>query len=216
MMLKLPSEVDSQTIQSTAKSIMLPIKSDTGILKINGVEEEIFSARCVPDCFKFDVCRDICCSYGCDVSREEAARILEHKDVLQQLLKVPATRWFKQRWTKDADFPSGEFVRSRVHRGKCVFYAHELRGCMLHRFAVKQGFDPHLIKPMVCFMFPATWENGNLVVAGFLSELPCDDQGITVFESQKREIGYYFGGEIVKELDKLAAEQKKRNRNREG
>jgi Fe-S-cluster containining protein len=188
---------------------MLPIKADTGIIKIRGVEEEIFSVRCEPDCLKFDVCRDICCSYGCDVSRNEAARILERKEELENLLKVPATRWFKQHWTKDADFPSGEFVRSRVHRGKCVFYAHELRGCMLHRFAVKEGFDPHLIKPMVCFMFPATWENGNLLVAGFLSELPCYAKGITVYQSQKKEIGYYFGAEIVKELDKQETAPKK-------
>lgn len=187
---------------------MLPIKSDTGIIKLHGVEEKIFSARCVSDCLKFDVCRDVCCSYGCDISRSEVIRIMERRGELEKLLKVPATRWFKQRWTKDADFPSGEFVRSRVRRGKCVFYAHELRGCMLHRFAVKEGFDPHLIKPMVCFMFPATWQNGNLLVAGFLSELPCHAQGVTVFESQKREINCYFGREIVKELEGLEAKQK--------
>jgi Fe-S-cluster containining protein len=188
---------------------MIPIKSKTGQIEIRGVEENIFNARCVPDCLKFDVCRDVCCSYGCDISRAETARILERKEELEKLLKVPVTRWFKKHWTKDEDFPSGEFVRSRVHGGKCVFYAHELRGCMLHRFAVKEGFDPHLIKPMVCFMFPATWQSGSLLVAGFLSELPCDAKGTTVFESQKQEIKCYFGGEIVKELEGLEAEQKK-------
>jgi len=187
---------------------MLPIQSDTGQVKICGVEEEIFNACCVSDCLNYDNCRDICCSHGCDVSRSETTRILEHKEELEKLLKVPSERWFKKHWIKDADFPSGEFGRSRVHRGKCVFYAHELRGCMLHRFAVKEGFDPHLIKPMVCFMFPATWENGNLLVAGFLSELPCNAQGITVFASQKREIGYYFGGDIVKEMERLEAKRK--------
>lgn len=187
---------------------MLPIKSDTGTVKIHAVEEDLFSDRCVPDCLQFDVCRDVCCSYGCDVSRDEVTRILAHREALEKLLKVPAARWFKQHWTKDTDFPSGEFVRSRVHRGKCVFYAHELRGCMLHRFAVKEGVDPHLIKPMVCFMFPATWENGNLLVAGFLSELPCDAKGSTIYQSQRKEISCYFGAEIVKELDKLEAQQK--------
>jgi Fe-S-cluster containining protein len=184
---------------------MIPIKSDTGPVKIHAVEEDIFKIHCVSDCLQFDVCRDICCSYGCDVSRAEMDRIVGHREAIEKLLKLPSDRWFKQHWTKDKDFPSGEFVRSRVHKGKCVFYAHELRGCMLHRFAVQQGFDPHLIKPMVCFMFPATWENGNLLVAGFLSELPCDAKGITVYRSQKKEIGYYFGPEIVEELDKLEA-----------
>lgn len=184
---------------------MLPIKSDTGAIKLHAVEDDLFKHLCIPDCLQFDVCHDICCSYGCDVSRDEVARIMAHKEELEKLLKLPAERWFKQHWTKDSDFPSGEFVRSRVRRGKCVFYAHELRGCMLHRFAVRERFDPHLIKPMVCFMFPATWENGNLLAAGFLSELPCDAKGVTVYQSQKKEIGYYFGTEIVKELDGLEA-----------
>jgi hypothetical protein len=185
---------------------VLSIKSDTGVIKIHSVEEKLFKARCVPDCLEFDNCQDICCSYGCDVSSDETIRILAHQGDLEKLLNVPATRWFKRHWTVDADFPSGRFVRSRVYRGKCVFYARALRGCMLHRLAVKKGFDPHLIKPMVCFLFPATWEQGNLLVAGFLSELPCNARGITVFSSQKGEIGYYFGNEMVREMEKMETE----------
>ena len=182
---------------------MLSVKSPTGHIQIHSVENELFRQRCFPDCLNFNVCRDVCCSYGCDIDRAEAELILEIKDELEPLLNIPAQRWFKKKWTKDADFPSGEYTRSRISRGKCVFYAHDMRGCMLHRYADMKGIDPHHIKPMVCFMFPATWEKGNLLVAGFLSELPCAARGITIFEAQKREIGYYFGREIVAELEGL-------------
>ena len=182
---------------------MLSIKSPTGRIQIYGAEETLFHDRCFPDCLAFDACHDVCCSYGCDVDRAEVDRILVIKEELEPLLKIPARRWFKQKWTKDADFPSGEFTRSRVRHGKCVFYAHNLRGCMLHRYATMKGIDPHQIKPMVCFLFPATWETGNLLVAGFLSGLPCSARGVSVFEAQKREISYYFGRDLVTELEGL-------------
>ncbi len=182
---------------------MLAIKSPTGDIRISSVEEEIFRERCFPDCLKFEACHDVCCSWGCDVTRDEAEKLLAIKEELEPLVKVPAERWFRQKWTKDADFPSGEFVRSRVRDGKCVFYAREQRGCMIHRYAVMKGIDPHQIKPMVCFLFPVTWEHGRLMVAKFLSELPCAAQGVTVFESQKQEIACYFGEAIVRELEEL-------------
>lgn len=182
---------------------MLAVKSLAGSVKINSVDEGIFKQRCFSDCLKFEACHDICCSHGCDVDRAEAQHILELRDELEPLIKIPAGRWFEKKWTPDADFPSGEFTRSRVYRGKCIFYAHELRGCTLHRFAVTKGMDPHRIKPMVCFLFPITWENGKLFAGDFLFELPCAAQGVTLFEAQKAEIGSYFGGEFTSELEGL-------------
>jgi hypothetical protein len=60
---------------------------------------------------------------------------------------------------------------------------------------------------MVCFLFPITWDGSYLHVADFLDELPCKNQGQTIFESQRNELLRYFGADFVSEIENLHAAQ---------
>jgi len=179
---------------------MIAVKSATKGVKIDEVEESIFSSRYFARCLDCLFCQDSCCSCGCQMDRAERDRILIYAPELEARLGISASQWFKE-IIKDADYPSGESVRTKVYGDRCVFYDHRLRGCWLHRFAVEKGMDHHLLKPMVCCLFPVAWEKGCLFVSGFLDEMPCKDQGVPVFQAQKEELRFYFGGEFVSELE---------------
>jgi Fe-S-cluster containining protein len=185
---------------------MLSVKSATKNIKINQVDESVFSRKYFAHCLDYALCSDICCSYGCEIDGAERDKILTYAAELEAKLRIPASQWFEDKITKDADYPSGEAMRTKVSHGSCVFHDHRLRGCSLHRFASEQGIDWHLLKPMVCSLFPVTWERGRLVTSGFLDELPCKDKGVSVFEAQKNELRVYFGDGFVSELEGIAAQ----------
>lgn len=182
---------------------MIPVKCDTASLRISAVDEDIFRRKYFARCLSCHFCYDACCNYGCDVNRVEQERILSYRAELELLLGIPAERWFGKRIGKEADYPSGEFRRTRVHQGKCIFHFRTKRGCVLHQFALEKGADPHKLKPMVCSLFPLTWTQGKLGVSRFLNELPCREQGIPVFEAQKDELRAYMGTGFVSKLEGL-------------
>jgi len=187
---------------------MITAKSMTRSIKIDEVDQGIFTKKYFAYCLNYG-CADMCCWYGCQTDGAEKARILMYATQLEARLGMPASQWFEKEIVKDSDYPSGETIRTRVHRDRCVFYNHRLRGCELHRFAVEKGMDCHLLKPMICSLFPVSWEWGRLSVSSFLDELPCKDCGVSVFEAQKEELTFYFGTEFVSELEKLALEIQK-------
>ncbi|MCX6012259.1 MAG: DUF3109 family protein [Chloroflexi bacterium] len=180
---------------------MISIKSDTRLFKIRIFDETIFSQKYSGKCMDCSYCEDICCSNGCQLDLKEKAKILLYEKELKERLPLPAEKWFLSNIVKDADFPSGAYIKSTVHNGKCIFYDHKNRGCILHRFAVKRNIDWHSIKPMVCILFPITWEGEGLYMSDFLNELPCSSTGISIYENQKEEIEYYFVFFLVKELE---------------
>jgi Fe-S-cluster containining protein len=184
--------------------LMITVKSISKSIKISEVDEEIFRKKYFAHCLSHPFCRDICCSYGCQIDMAEVNRILAYAGQLEAKFGIPASQWFEEEVIKDADYPSGEAVRTKIHRGKCAFHDHEVLGCGLHRFATQEGMDQHLIKPMICALFPVTWEKGHLFVSSFLDELPCRDQGVPIFEAQKDELRVYFGEDLVSELEQIA------------
>ena len=128
--------------------------------------------------------------------------VLNYASQLETMLGIPISQWFEDEITRDVDYPSGEVIRTRVYNGKCVFYKKGFRGCSLHRFGIEKGIDIHLLKPMVCCLFPVTWEKERLLVSSFLDELPCRDKGISVFEAQKDELRIYLGDDFVADLER--------------
>lgn len=181
---------------------MIAMKTKVSGVRIEQVDEAIFSVLYLGHCLDCTVCRDVCCSYGCSVDRQEEERILACAPQLEGRLGIPATEWFEAGMTSDPDYPSGEFTRTRVNRGKCVFYLHEVRGCALHRLAAEQGMDWRRLKPLVCGLFPVTWDKGRLFVSPFLTRLPCHSQGQPVFELMKDDLRAYFGDDFVAELER--------------
>jgi len=153
-------------------------------------------------------CGDACCQHGVDVSLPERDRILARAGDIASRVPVPATQWFETRVTLDAEFPGGASTRTRVVGGGCVFLQHDARGCVLHALALETDDDYHLLKPMVSALFPVTFGGETLFCSEELTDgtLVCGGEGPTAYEMARGELGYYFGAELVAELDLLAAE----------
>lgn len=132
----------------------------------------------------------------------EVKRITEYREILEERTGLPATEWFYPEADIRPEFPSGKVLHTRV-KDKCIFYDTFHRGCHLHRLALEKGINPHQLKPMVCFLFPITWDGSYLHVSEFLDELPCKGQGQPIFESQKDELAAYLGNEFVEEIERL-------------
>jgi hypothetical protein len=73
----------------------------------------------------------------------------------------------------------------------------------LHRYAISQQIDYHEIKPLVCILFPLSFEQGILGLAPELEDesLVCSGAGASAYRSLRSEVEYYFGHECVQELD---------------
>lgn len=182
---------------------MLYIKNATTTIKITSVDENIFSSRYFSKCMEHASCQDRCCNYGCPVDIKEADRILDYKDALESRTGIPASEWFYDDIEKRPEFPSGKIVKTRVNNNKCIFHDNRSRGCYLHRLALENGLNPHLLKPMICFLFPLTWDGSHLHVSEFLDELPCKSMGIPIFEAQCNELIIYLGDGFYKEMDTI-------------
>jgi len=180
---------------------MIPINVATAVIRINCVDERILSACYFARCMECDLCNDSCCGYGCPVDTAEVERILAYKNELETRLHIPVSDWFLAETEQRPEFPSGKVKRTRINNNQCIFHDNISRGCHLHRFALEKGMDPHLLKPMVCFLFPLTWGGSYLYVSDFLDELPCKNTGVPIFESQRNELMLYLGDDFIKEME---------------
>jgi hypothetical protein len=102
--------------------------------------------------------------------------------------------------------PSLPFAGSTtVVDGICVFANRQGRGCLIHRYALQNGLDVHEIKPMVCVIFPLFWREGALVPSVEIADgtLVCLGRGPSLYRSVRQEVAYYFGAELVAELDQI-------------
>jgi hypothetical protein len=141
-----------------------------------------------------------------DVSVQERDRILAHADILEPMIGLPRDRWFRELVVEDTDFPGGAATRTNVIGDGCVFLQRGARGCTLHAFALSRGEDYHALKPMVSALFPVTFGEGSLICSEELVDgsLVCAGEGPTAYEMAREELSYYFGGELIAELDAIA------------
>jgi len=150
-------------------------------------------------------CHDACCQHGVDVGVVERDRILAHADALEPIVGRPREQWFREQVVEDADFVGGAATRTAVVDGGCVFLRRDARGCTLHAYALERGTDYHDVKPMVSALFPVTFGDGALICSEELadSSLVCAGEGPTAYDMAREELAYYFGGELIAELDVL-------------
>ena len=170
------------------------------------MDSDIFLRRYFGHCLKCNFCHDACCQHGVDVAVLERDRILAHADALEPIIGLPRARWFSNRIVSDLDFPGGAATRTTVVNGGCVFLQRDARGCVLHAFALARGEDYHAVKPMVSALFPVTFGAGSLFCSEELVDgsLVCGGSGPTAYEMARDELAYYFGADLVMELDALA------------
>ncbi len=76
----------------------------------------------------------------------------------------------------------------------------------LHALALDTNADYHALKPMVSSLFPVTFADGELLCSEELADasLVCAGEGPTAYEMARGELAYYFGDEMVAELDAMA------------
>jgi hypothetical protein len=76
---------------------------------------------------------------------------------------------------------------------------------MLHTYALSRGLDYHEVKPLVCSLFPVTFDGGLLHPSNEIEDrsLQCIDDGPTLYRGVRAEIAFYFGPALVAELDEL-------------
>jgi hypothetical protein len=171
------------------------------------VDEAIFVQRYFVHCLQCTYCFDSCCQYGVDVDQENVVRLRRHGVDLERYTGVSPDRWFSGEWSDDPEFPGGRHTRTRVEEGACVFRSRAARGCMIHSFALDRGLDYHDLKPMVSVLFPVTFDQGLLHPATEIKDgtLQCAGDGPTLYRGIRSEIPWYFGHDLVAELDAIEA-----------
>ncbi|HJT77007.1 MAG TPA: hypothetical protein VJ739_07360 [Gemmataceae bacterium] len=171
------------------------------------VNPHIFTATYFAACMDCDFCFDACCQYGATLDAPLVEALLARADDLEAYLGVPRQQWFRPGFRPHHDYPGGRYTRTRVIDGSCVFLNRQGRGCLLHRYALERGLDVHTVKPMACTTFPVLCEDGVLQVPDEIRDgsLTCLVGGPTLYRSAREDLGYFFGLDLIAELDALEA-----------
>jgi Fe-S-cluster containining protein len=178
-----------------------------GVPVITGVNTDIFVKTFFAECMECTFCADACCQHGADVTALDWANIDACAGDLEDYVGVPRGQWFTEKWQVEEDWPGGKATRTRVDGTRCVFLNRQGRGCLLHKYALEKRIDVHEIKPMVCLLWPVTWFEGVLQASTEVdqNDLVCLGPGQTCYRASRNDIGYYFGPELVNELDTVEA-----------
>jgi len=182
-------------------------------------EVDVFIRRVVADCMTHQctmhasgtVKLDACCQYGCDVDLFERDAILKRADQIRPVLRAEAAAlpWFDESEPEhDPDVPSGTVVRTSVFEGRCLFLAHDRRGCAIHRASLEQGWDFRGVKPSICRLFPLSYGEGAIVVSDDYPDYSCayEPTAPTLYRVARDALGDLFGAALVTAMD--AAEAK--------
>jgi Fe-S-cluster containining protein len=179
-----------------------------GLPVIHSVDTAIFGLTYFMHCMQCTFCKDQCCEWGADIDLVNVKRIMECKDRLELFTGIKAEEWFDRSVKKwDHEYPGGDYTRTAFLKEKnyCVFHDNKTRGCMLHSFALHEGMDFRELKPFFCSMFPVTFDEGVLCVPEEIEEslTACLGDGPALYTGARDAIRYYFGDEIIVELDRI-------------
>ena len=172
---------------------------------LRAVDPAIFSLRYFMRCMACGFCKDACCDHGVDVDLGNAERLKALPLDFRDRVGVPVESWFTDQVVADPEFPGGAHVRTRMRNGTCVFRNRDARGCAIHAYCLEKGLDYHRFKPMVSVLFPVTFEGGVLTASGEAADgsLICGGAGPSLYDGARDELCYYFGPDLVAELDQL-------------
>jgi len=151
-------------------------------------------------------CNDQCCSYGADIDMLNVNRILDKAEELEEYTHIKRDKRFypkKRKW--DHEYPGHDYTRTTKRKNACIFLNRKGRGCLLHSFAVEEGYDYHEFKPFFCTIFPVTYYEGILVTPEEIDEklTACLGEGSTLYRGARDELRYYFGDGLIQELDRI-------------
>lgn len=172
---------------------------------LTAVDTAIWSTSGFGDCTACTFCNDGCCAYGVDISVDEVRRLDGHAKELETLTGVPRTEWFDKEEIKDEEFPGQRYTLTQTNSRGCVFLNPAGRGCMIHSFCLQNGMDYHELKPMVSCLFPLTFDRGLLMTSLDVQDkiVVCLGDGPSLYQIGRTELEYYFGPDLICELDAL-------------
>lgn len=178
-----------------------------GLPVIHRVDTNIFTRTYFAHCMQCTFCHDSCCQYGATVEEPLVQKLLANADALEPYVGFPRERWFQDGMLEDTDYPGGRTTRTQVIDGACVFLNRNGRGCLLHRYCLEHGIEVHELKPFVCHLFPVGSENATLVQPLEVEDetLVCLGDGPVLYRSAREDIRFYFGDELIAELDAIEA-----------
>jgi Fe-S-cluster containining protein len=180
----------------------------SGNMAISFVHRDIFLKNYFARCLECNFCHDWCCSFGADIDIQNVERIQHQKEEILPFIRTSEVEWFEAEYTYYEEYAGNQYTRINPQGPRCVFISKDQRGCGLHRHAISRQMDYHEIKPLVCILFPLSFEEGILLVAPELDDnsLVCSGAGYSAYQSLRNELEYYFGGELVEELDRIEKE----------
>jgi hypothetical protein len=194
-------------VRAVIRALTRPHACRWGVPVVDRVDSAIFHKTYFMNCMGCGYCFDSCCQYGVDVDAPTVERMDAVAAELAAFTGVPRERWFTGEWTEDPEQPGGRHTRTKVEGGACVFRNRQGRGCTIHSFALSKGRDYHELKPMVSILFPITFDYGLLHPSNEIEDrsLQCYGDGPTLYRGVRDEIAWYFGAELVTELDAMEA-----------
>ena len=178
--------------------------------RFHRAEVAVFTRRVVADCMTHRCTMqathteklDACCQYGCDVDLFERDAILARAEAIRPVLaaEVRDLPWF------DESAPETD-PDTTVHQDGCLFLAHDLRGCAIHRASIEQGWDFRGVKPAICRLFPLTYGEGAIFVSDDYPDYSCayDPSAPTLYRVAREALGDLFGADLVRAMDEAEA-----------
>lgn len=176
--------------------------------QVDRVDTRIFQLTYYMHCMGCSFCNDICCQYGVDVDLDNVARLQAAPEELEQFVGRPRSQWFQDQVVLDPEYPGGGYRRTQVIDGRCVFLNRNGRGCLVHSWCLQQGIPYQHLKPMISSLFPVTFDQGILLPSSETveSSLACLGPGSTLYRGARDDLRWYFGEQLVQELDAIELE----------
>ncbi|MBN1409219.1 MAG: hypothetical protein JW969_00145 [Spirochaetales bacterium] len=184
-------------------------ESRLGLPLIERVDMSIFlKPYPLKNCLQTD-CADICCSGGSTMDIATFNKLLPYRS------DFPSIPWDDFNFEPDECSPGNTGCYTLFDNGICMFQNPGARGCSIHTYCLNNALDFRELKFFTCCMFPCEvnrLENiPHVLTAGYELRmdgfsLPCRDTGqSTVYATARETIGYYYGQELLDELDRLAS-----------
>ena len=185
--------------------ISLSKEYTSGPVAISFIHRDIFLKSYFARCLECNFCHDWCCSFGADIDIQNVKKIQQHSEEIKPFIRESDVEWFETEYTYYEEYVGNQYTRINPQGPRCVFISKDQRGCGLHRYAISKGMDYHEIKPLVCILFPLSFEEGILSTAPELEDnsLVCAGAGETVYRSLRNELEHYFGPELTEEMDAI-------------
>jgi hypothetical protein len=180
----------------------------SGNMAVSFVQRDIFLMTYFARCLDCNFCHDWCCSFGADIDIHNVEKIREHKEGILPFVRPPDGEWFEPEYTYYEEYSGNQYTRINPQGARCAFISKDQRGCGLHRYALSKGMDYHEIKPLVCTLFPLSFEEDLLMLAPELDDrsLVCAGAGESAYRALRNELEHYFGQELIEELDQIEKE----------